>query len=314
MLARREIPTNSSSVFSNFPRKRCFDEFSYLSNGQPRQNPRFLIDAYGSEKRQETSWMNTEEEEFNWEDMIPTPSIGFSSEMPVTVAASSTSLVSRVQPCPPVLPATFETRPSVNVHARRPPIYPSKNPVRNPFESINANSTAVSHGLINRPIPVHEHGVANNGIPKRNLHQLPNQLPGLITSNPPTSGQTLPFQFFPSQDPTALQFSQRTTLPRHAPLPNARPVMPLPMRPLPPAGPHALPQILPHPNPGPNVLSQHPTVGYSNLISSLVAQGVISLANQAPVEVTKSPNQAPAEVTKSILSSIFISHFPSIFV
>jgi len=46
-----------------------------------------------------------------------------------------------------------------------------------------------------------------------------------------------------------------------------------------------------------------PTVGYSNLISSLMAQGVMSLANQAPVQVTK-----------SILSSIFISHFPSIFV
>jgi pre-mRNA cleavage complex 2 protein Pcf11 len=290
MLARRETPTNSSSVFSHFPRKRCFDEFSYRSNGQPRQNPIALIDAYGSAKRQETSWKNTEEEEFNWEDMIPTPATG----KPAAIAANATSSVSRVFPGlnsnteyhPPVSPATLETRSSVNVHAPRPPIYPSKNPVRNPFESINANTTTVSHGLINRPIPVHEHGVENNGISKRNLHQLPNS---------PTSGQTPPFQFFPSQNPAVSQF----TLPRHGPLPNARPVMPLPMpdqrignnsfRPLPPAG-HALPQILPHPNPGPNVSSQQPTVGYSNLISSLVAQGVISLANQAPAEVTKLAN------------------------
>jgi len=40
-----EMPKNSSSVISNIPRKRCFDELSYPSNGQPRQNPRALIDA-----------------------------------------------------------------------------------------------------------------------------------------------------------------------------------------------------------------------------------------------------------------------------
>lgn len=133
MLARREIPTNSSSVFSHFPRKRCFHEFSYLSNWQPRQNSRALIDAYGCEKSRETSWKNTEEEEFDWKGMIPTPTVGFSSEKPAIVAASATSSVSRVSPGlnsnteyrPPVLPATFETRPSIKLHAPRPPIYPS---------------------------------------------------------------------------------------------------------------------------------------------------------------------------------------------
>jgi len=366
-----EIPKNSSSVISNIPRKRCFDELSYLSNGQPRQNPRALIDAYGSDKSQETSgskpllverldkngmdkvmttsWQNTEEEEFDWEDMSPTlvdhsrsngflqPTIAFSSEKAVTVAASATTSASRVFPGlnsnieyrPPVLPATFETRRSINVHAPRPPsitpIFPSKNPVRNPFESMNANSTSVSNGLINRPFPVHEHGVENNDTSKRNLRQLPNQLPSLISSNPHNSGQTPPFRFFPSQDPAASQFTYSTSLPGHCAamsntLPNAQLVMPLPspgqrianssfgflggaLPPLPPAGPHALPQILPNPNPGPSVSSQQPTVGYSNLFGSLMAQGVISLTNQAP-----------SQVTKSILSSIFISHFPSIFV
>lgn len=344
----------SRKPFSGDSRKRFQTSMTYsLSNGQPRQNPRALIDAYGSDKSQETSgskpllverldrngmdkvmttsWQNTEEEEFDWEDMSPTvvdhgrsngflqPTIGFSSEKPVTVAANATSSVSRVFPGlnsnieyrPPVLPAAFETRHSVNVHAPRPPsitpIFPSKNPVRNPFESINANSTIVSHGLINRPFPMHEqslHGVENNDINKRNLYQLPNQLPGLISSNPPNSVQTPSFQFFPPQDPAASQFTYRPSLPGHGPamsnpLPNVRPVMPLPLpgqrignnsfhfqggalRPLPPPGPHAPSQMPPHPNPSPFVPNQQPTVGYSNLINSLMAQGVISLTNQAP--------------------------------
>ncbi|XP_027187600.1 polyadenylation and cleavage factor homolog 4 isoform X2 [Cicer arietinum] len=341
--------------FSGDGRKRFQASMTYnLSNGQLRQNPRALIDAYGSDKSQETSsskpllvermgrngidkglttsWQNTEEEEFDWEDMSPTlvdhsrnsgilqSTIGFSSEKPVTVATSATSSVSRMFPGlksnieyrPPVLPATFEARHSLNMHGLRPPslnpVFPLKNPVRNPFESINANGNIVSHGLI-RPFPIHEqslHSVENNDISKRNLHQLPNQLGGLISSNPPNSGPTPQLQFFPSQDPAASQFTYRSSLQGHGaaistPMPNARPVMPLPLpgqriannslhfqggalRPLPPTGPHAPSQMLPHPNPSPFVSSQQPSVGYSNLISSLMAQGVISLANQAPTQ------------------------------
>lgn len=94
-----------------------------LSNGHQRQSLRALIDAYGSDKGNETSrnkplllerqdtngigkgvstsWQNTEEEEFDWEDMSPTlidhgrnndflPStVGFSKEGPVIGAATS---------------------------------------------------------------------------------------------------------------------------------------------------------------------------------------------------------------------------------
>ncbi|XP_058778792.1 polyadenylation and cleavage factor homolog 4 [Vicia villosa] len=341
--------------FSGDGPKRFPTSMTYsLSNGQPRQNPRALIDAYGSDKSQETSgskpllverldrngmdkvvttsWQNTEEEEFDWEDMSPTlvdhsrnngflqPTIGFSSEKPVTIPGSATSSVSRIfhglksnmEYRPPVLPATFEIRNSINVHAPRPPslnpTFPFKNPVRNPFESINANSTIVSHGL-NRPFPIHEQslpGVENNDISKRNPYQLPNQLAGLISSNPQNPVQTPQLQFFPSQDSAASQFSYRPSLQGHGaaistPMSNVRPVMPFPLpgqrtvnnsfhfqggplRPLPPAGPHAPSQMLPHPNPSPFVSSQQPTVGYSNLINSLMAQGVISLANQAPAQ------------------------------
>jgi hypothetical protein len=143
----------------------------------------------------------------------------------------------------------------------RPPVLPAprpcplKNPVRNPSESINvANSTIVSRGFLN---------FENNDISKRNLlHQLPNQPAG-------------PSQFsFMKVNPVTC------------------PVVPL----FPPAGGlHAPIQMIHHPNyTSPSLSSQQPSFGYSNLINSLLAQGVISLANQAP-----------KQVTKSILSSIY---------
>jgi hypothetical protein len=189
-----------------------------------------------------TSWQNTEEQEFDWKDMNR-PTIGFSTEKPVPVAARMMfpCLTPNIEYRPPVLPAP---RPC-----------PLKNPVRNPSESINvANSTIVSHGFPN---------FENNDISKRNLlHQLPNQPAG------------------PSQ------FSYMKVNPVTCP------VVPL----FPPAGGlHAPTQMIPHPNStSPSLSSQQPSFGYSNLINSLLAQGVISLANQAP-----------KQVTKSILSSIY---------
>lgn len=351
--------------FPSDGRKRFQTSATYsLSNGQPRQNPRALIDAYGSDKSQETSgskpllverldrngmdkvlttsWQNTEEEEFDWEDMSPTlvdhsRNNGFSSEKSVTVAANATSSFSRMVPGfkfnvdgrPPILPATFEMRPSINVHAARPPslnpVVPLKNLVSNPFESINPNNTIVSHGP-NRYLHMHEqslHGVEKKDINKGNLHQLPNQPAGLISSNPQNSGQAPQVQFFPSQDPAASQFSYRGPLQGHGalmrgPFSNALPVMPLPLPgqrignnslhlhggalpPFPPPGPHAS-QMLPYPNPNPFVSSQRPPVPYSNLINSLMAQGVISLTSQAPTQVTKS---IPSAILYSLFASIF---------
>ncbi|XP_045802967.1 polyadenylation and cleavage factor homolog 4-like [Trifolium pratense] len=124
---------------------------------------------------------------------------------------------------------------------------------------------------------------------RRHPVKLPCQLPhgASIHARPvmrlPSPDQSLHFP--PAARPVMRLPSPNQSL--HFPL-AARPVMrlPLPGQSLhfPPAGgPHAPPQMLPRPNP-PFVSSQHPSVGYSSLINSLMAQGVISLANQTPTQ------------------------------
>ncbi|GAU17274.1 hypothetical protein TSUD_109910 [Trifolium subterraneum] len=98
----------------------------------------------------------------------------------------------------------------------------------------------------------------------RNLHQM---LP-----RPPCSNHRTPFQ--------------RHT---HPPvMPGQRIITNNPLH-FPPTGGPRAPQPQMRPRPNSFVSSQQSSVGYySNLINSLIAQGVISLTNQAPKEVTKS--------------------------
>ncbi|KAG4907739.1 hypothetical protein JHK86_056223 [Glycine max] len=416
-----------------------------LSNGHQRQSPRALIDAYGSDKSQETSsskpllverldrngidkvlstsWQNTEEEEFDWENMSPTltdhsrnnsllPStFGFSRERPGVAAnatlseqdtrkgwssesqlppvddssaiaedafASSTfrrtppgqvpgsqnqinhSLgssqphdawkishhpsnifsnrgrarnlmippmdnirntdnnpywvrpsMSRMEARPSVLPAPFEMRPSVNVNVTRPPIINPINPlqkhVRSQFNAINTSNPIANHVNKSSFMPKQSFdSVENKDASISKIHQLPNQLPGVISSNQQNHGQAPQLQFFPSQDPSTSQFCHGSSLQGHGAsistaMSNPLPVIPFPLPfqsiannplhlqggahpSLPPGRPPAPSQMIPHPNVGAYMSSQQPTVGYTNLISSLMSQGVISLANQLPAQ------------------------------
>ncbi|GAU17277.1 hypothetical protein TSUD_109940 [Trifolium subterraneum] len=129
---------------------------------------------------------------------------------------------------------------------------------------------------------------------KRNLHhQLPYRNP---LQGPARTVMPFPLQFPPAGSPHA---PPPQMLPHPNSISHARPFIPSQRitnnaLQFPPAGgPHAPPpQMLP-PNPiSQPYVSTSPFVSsqgyYSNLINSLMAQGVISLANQAPKQVTKS--------------------------
>ncbi|KAL2324362.1 hypothetical protein Fmac_023420 [Flemingia macrophylla] len=229
-------------------------------------------------------------------------------------------LVSNVETHPSVLPVSFDIRPSVTLNVTRPPtlnpIAPLQKRVRSQFEAIHTSNAIMNH-VVNKSSFMPEHSfdsVESKDASISKIHQLPNQLPGILSSNQQNHGQAPQLQFFAgihqphnlSQDPSTSQFIHGSSLQGHgasisSAMPNPLPVIqfPLPVQsiannplhlqggaypPLPPGRPPAPSQMIPYANASPFMASQQPTVGYTNLISSLMSQGVISLASQLPAQ------------------------------
>ncbi|KAK7391032.1 hypothetical protein VNO78_19325 [Psophocarpus tetragonolobus] len=143
-------------------------------------------------------------------------------------------LVSGDQVRPSVLPVSFKTKTPMEKH------------VKSQFEPIHTSNATVNH-VVNKSWFIPEqsfNSVENKDANTYKVHQLPNILPGLISSN-----QQAQFQVFQSTS----QFIHGSCLQGHGALISTTMSNPLPvMQP----------------------------VGYTNLISSLMSQGVIVLPNQ----------------------------------
>lgn len=227
---------------------------------------------------------------------------------------------------PPVLLASFRTRPPVNVHATRPPslnpIFPLQKHVRSHFQGINATNTIVNQGP-NKSSLMPERlldSVESNNLSIVKIPQIPNQFSRPISLNQQIRGQASQPQTFPSKDvqegfsesqiTEASQFNGANSLQgRNAAISAAVSIslpvgqLPFPIQnlgsnslhlprgvlpPLFPGGPPAPSQMMPHTSASPYVSNQQPAGAFSGLINSLMAQGLISLTEhqQPPVQVS----------------------------
>ncbi|MED6192937.1 hypothetical protein PIB30_014507 [Stylosanthes scabra] len=247
-----------------------------LNDEQQRQSPRALIEAYGCDKSRETpsskillveqtgrnglgnkfplaSWQNTEEEEFDWEDVNPglVDFSGSSSSMQSSLKFSRKRKISNH------LSNMGAPLPAVNAHAARPsglnPQFPLQKRPRSQFEAINANNnTNMGHGP-NRSLFMHEHLATNQ--------------PGLISSTLQNHGQAPQLQFLPPQVPSSTQISHGRYFQGHGasistPVSNPLPVMQFPLQ-----GQSSTNAVM----------KSEQSSAYFNLISSLLNHGVISV-------------------------------------
>lgn len=214
-----------------------------------------------------------------------------------------------------VLPASMGLRPPVNVHNSGvlplQPNFPLQNH-RNQYDLINSSNTVNNKGP-NKSFYKLEQQLDNFESKEQSstkLPQLPNQSAGLIPLQP---------RFLPNQDPREIFFSSEAaavppSLDRgftsqgynaaiSSGLLNPAPLVEstLPkmgksslnlqsggLPPLPPGPPPATSQAaLPSHNAGPAVSSQQPGSAFSGLISTLMAQGLISLTKPTLVQVSE---------------------------
>jgi len=145
-------------------------------------------------------------------------------------------------------------------------------------------------------------GIASNVKPP------PSVVPASCEATPSANQWKAPQpQCFPSPDPSTSQFSQGvSSLKGHGaststsmlnPLPTMKFPSPLPSianYPFHPCySPASSQMIIPHPNVGPSTSSQQPSVGHTDLFTSLISHGVISLDKQLPAQVSSMLKRMP---------------------